>query len=295
MEDIWAIVAGIATGTVVRLMLLKVDYRAYPSAPNGVLIHATVGFVAASLGAVAVPALLKRDYVAVTFLVLAIQQLREVRRSERESLTDLERTEFVPRGEAYIDGLAKGFESRNYVTLLVALVTTSASFLIPGSIWIGIVGGVAAGFILFQIIHRMTGHRTVGELAKVEQVPLDFKGGDLYVGDIFVTNIGLETQRKRIEEGGLGFVITPEDHAAQVTFNNYGLRQAIIHEISRIVGVKRFYQTRRDFDTGQVALYLIPMKKDPETIIEVIKRVPLIESVRREEDLASKNRSHAHE
>lgn len=290
MEDIWSIAAGIVAGTVVRFLLLRVDYRAYPSAPNGVLIHGTVGFVAASLGAVAVPALLQKDYVAVTFLVLAIQQLREVRRAERDSLADLEESEYVPRGNAYIDGLAKGFESRNYVSLLVALITTTVGYLLPAPIWLRVGSGILAGMLFFYFIGRITVHRTIGDLARVETAPLTFKGGDLYVGDTWVDHVGLPEQRKLIEEEGIGFVIKPEDVAAQITFNNSGLRQAIIHEISRIVGLKRFYQTDHDFKTGSVVLYLVPMRNDPERIIEVIKQVPLIESVRRKEDRKPKNR-----
>lgn len=76
--NLWAIGSGILVGTVSRFALLKNDYRNYPSVPNGYLIHLTIGFVAAALGSVAVPALLKEDYVAVTFLALAIQHFRDV-------------------------------------------------------------------------------------------------------------------------------------------------------------------------------------------------------------------------
>ena len=42
-------------------------------------------FIAAGLGAVSIPAIAKPDYVAVTFLVLAAQQFRDVRNMERKA------------------------------------------------------------------------------------------------------------------------------------------------------------------------------------------------------------------
>lgn len=121
--DLILIVTAILAGTLARLLALKEDYRQYPSYPNGYLIHLITGFVSASLGAVAVPAIMTKNFVAVTFLSLAIQQFRDVRKMERGSLKDLENTEFTPRGDAYIDGIPNTFEARNYFALLVALAT----------------------------------------------------------------------------------------------------------------------------------------------------------------------------
>ena len=64
-------------GGVLRLLMLRSDYRQYPTYPHGYISHLALGFVAASLGAVALPALLEEEFVAVTFLSLAAQQFRE--------------------------------------------------------------------------------------------------------------------------------------------------------------------------------------------------------------------------
>lgn len=117
-EHIILIITAIILGTLARVLTIKEDYRQYPSYPNGYLIHLITAFIAASLGAVAVPALMTKNFVAVTFLVLAIQQFRDVRKMERNSLKDLENTEYTYRGDAYIDGIAKTFESRNYFALV---------------------------------------------------------------------------------------------------------------------------------------------------------------------------------
>ena len=112
-NELYTITSAIIIGTLARILTIKEDFRQYPSYPNGFFIQIITGFVAAALGAVAIPALLSKNFVAVTFLTLALQQFRDVRKMEKESLSDLEETEFTYRGKAYIDGIAKTFEARN--------------------------------------------------------------------------------------------------------------------------------------------------------------------------------------
>lgn len=92
--------------------MLRTDYRNYPSYPHGYIIHLSLGAIAASLAAIALPALLEEEYTAVTFLVLCAQQFRDIRNMERETLMKLEENTLVPRGLDYIEGIAKVFESR---------------------------------------------------------------------------------------------------------------------------------------------------------------------------------------
>ncbi|HHW44919.1 MAG TPA: hypothetical protein GXX25_14155, partial [Desulfotomaculum sp.] len=56
------IIAGTLAGTLARLFMLHLDYRQYPGYPHGYLSHLSLGFIAAALGAVAVPAILKPDF-----------------------------------------------------------------------------------------------------------------------------------------------------------------------------------------------------------------------------------------
>ena len=92
------IIPSLLIGFLSRLTILKVDYKQYPSYPQGVLSHLTLGLIASSLGAVALPALVENEFSAVTFLALAAQQFRDVRNLERQSLDNIEPTELVPRG-----------------------------------------------------------------------------------------------------------------------------------------------------------------------------------------------------
>jgi phage terminase large subunit-like protein len=136
MESYGIVIAtGIVAGIINRWLLLRSDYRHYPTYPHGQLIHLALGFIAASLGAVAVPAIAKPDYVAVTFLVLAAQQFREVRNMERETLMKLEESKIISRGTAYIEGIARVFEARNYLVIMTALATSAAVYKPLGSFY----------------------------------------------------------------------------------------------------------------------------------------------------------------
>ncbi|WP_257536018.1 YIEGIA domain-containing protein [Metabacillus litoralis] len=70
-EHIVLILTAIVIGTLARLLTIKQDFRQYPSYPNGYLIHLVTGFVAAALGAVAIPALMTKNFVACNVLNLS--------------------------------------------------------------------------------------------------------------------------------------------------------------------------------------------------------------------------------
>ena len=74
-EYIFPIVFGIIAGTIARIVMLRTDYRQYPTYLHGRVIHLSLGFIAASLGAVAVPAIMEMEFTAVTFLTVAATQL----------------------------------------------------------------------------------------------------------------------------------------------------------------------------------------------------------------------------
>lgn len=153
LEMLALIITATVIGILARIMLIKVDYRQYPNYPNAYLIHVVTGGLAAAIGAFIVPAIVSKEFTAVTFLALGIQHFRDVRKTERESLLDLEGEEYTKRGKAYIDGISKIFESRNYIALLTSLVTGITIELLQTlthvSIWIEIVSGSIVGLILF--------------------------------------------------------------------------------------------------------------------------------------------------
>ena len=67
-RETFGVVIGISFGIISRLLMMRTDYRQYPTYPHGKIIHISLGVIAAALGAVAIPAFLNKNYTAVTFL-----------------------------------------------------------------------------------------------------------------------------------------------------------------------------------------------------------------------------------
>ncbi|TWD96378.1 hypothetical protein FB550_11126 [Neobacillus bataviensis] len=279
-DQVILIVTSLIIGTLARIITIKEDFRQYPSYPNGYLIHLVLGFVAAALGAVAIPALMTKNFIAVTFLTLAIQQFRDVRKSERDSLKDLENTEFAYRGDAYIDGISKTFESRNYFSLIVALGCAITIQLVDSkSSLINIISGAIVGFILIYILKRFSKGKTIGDISEVKEGKIEVKNHELFVDGIYVTNLlGTENASKLFQEEGRAVVIFPRQEHFRVTLENFGQRQAALFEATKTLGVKRYHFTRRDFNDGRVVIALVPIINDIDGLIEVVKKTPLLES-----------------
>ena len=170
-----AILLGIVAGVLARWLMLRSDYRHYPTYPHGQLTHLALGFIAAGLGAVAIPAIAKPDYVAVTFLVLAAQQFRDVRNMERESLNHLEETKIIRRGSDYIEGIAQVFEARNYLVIMTALFTSGATY------WLGWEYAVVAATVSIAFSLLLMSGSYIGNIAEVVAGEVHFEGSLLKV------------------------------------------------------------------------------------------------------------------
>ena len=290
-EHVVIIVTATIVGTISRIITLKEDYRQYPSYPNGYLINLIAGFVAAALGAVAIPALMTKNFVAVTFLTIAIQQFRDVRKAERESLKDLENTESASRGDAYIDGISKTFEARNYIALIVSFATAlTIQFIHFESMWINILCGSILGFFVLFVLRRFSKGKTVGDIAIVKEGKIEIIGSELFVDGIFVTNqLGTENARKLFINEGLAVVVYPKENHFRITLDNFGQRQAMLFESTRAVGVKRYHFTRKDYEEGRIIITLVPIIHDINTIIETVKNTPLLESVKKSHKVMQTN------
>lgn len=290
-----------AAGTLARLYLLRVDYRQYPSYPQGYLTHLFLGFIAAAIGAVAVPALLLRHYEAVTFLVLAATQFRDIRSMERDSLQALETVELVPRGAAYIEGIAKAFEARNYVAMFTALWTGAALAFFPGRLRWGLFPALGGAAVLVLVLNHVMADRRVADYSRVKKAPLHFEGPLLYVGDIMLMNVGLEESRRLILEHGLGAVLEPVNIDARATLASPGQRQAILHDLSAVFGIRRDVDepeftplARLNHETGEVGLVILPVERDAAALVEAIGRVPVIESIKRKPTASAAGRRASH-
>ncbi|CQR73796.1 hypothetical protein SOV_32980 [Sporomusa ovata DSM 2662] len=284
-EDLWVIIIAAAMGTIARILVLKVDYKQYPSYPNGYLIHIVLAFIAASIGAVAIPAVKSNNYTAVTFLALAVQHFRDVRKTERESLRGLEQTEYTPRGEAYIDGIAKTFEARNYFALVVALASSAVMEIIVAIQWgltIQIISGIITGAFVYLVISNFSKGKTVGDIANVRLAKIKVDGSEISVEGTFVSSLaGTENAQKMIEDEGVAVVIEPTQKHFMIALHNFGQRKAILFEATRTLGAKRYNFTRKDYETGRIIILFVPIVRDDEKLLEVVKNTPLLESVKK--------------
>ncbi|MFM1652737.1 YIEGIA family protein [Brevibacillus sp. B_LB10_24] len=269
---------GFGFGVLTRVLLLRTDYRQYPTSPHGKIIHLSLGIIASSLGAVAVPALLKENYTAITFLTVAAQQFRDVRKMERDTLTEVDQHELVPRGGSYIEGIAMAFEGRNYLVIFVAFVTTFAAVLFAW--W----GGLIAGIVTMGIGLKFKSGKTLGHIVDIVPAEVHVDDNNLSVGDIYIMNIGSEEAQEQIRQHGMGFILVPKNQNAKVTIANLGQRQAILHDTATMLGVYRddgepslVPMAKRDLRTGRIGLFLLPMTPDVSKAEQVIVHVPLLE------------------
>ncbi|MFD2168715.1 YIEGIA family protein [Tumebacillus lipolyticus] len=273
------ILIGALCGIACRLYLLRTDYRQYPTYPHGVVIHIALGVIASGLGAMLVATLLKKDYTAVTFLALAAQQFRDVRNMERQMLTNVDALELVPRGATYIEGIAMAFEGRNYLVIGTAFFAALATHLFS------FVGGVVVGLICIWLSHWLMAGKTLETMVNIREGSVHFQGPNLFVDNVLIYNTGLKDSQERILKNGLGFILEPKNANGTVSLGNLGQRQAILHDVSTILGVYRdsgepslVPLSKRDLNTGRLALFLLPMDKDPEKAQQIIKRVPVLEN-----------------
>lgn len=273
------IIIGTCFGMLARLTLLRTDYRQYPTYPHGRIIHLSLGVIAAGLGAVAVPALFDKNYTAMTFLALAAQQFRDVRNMERETLNRLDTMELVPRGATYIEGIAMVFEGRNYLVILTSFATTLFTVLLNGY-W-----GALAGLAALLVAYWFKSGKQVSAIAFVRPGEIRMDGPGLYVDNIYIMNVGLPEDRALIERHGLGLVLSPRNRNCRVTLANIGQRQALLHDLSTILGVYRdtgepalVPMAKLDMSDGRLALFLLPQDRSVERAVQVARRSPVLES-----------------
>lgn len=280
------LISGLVVGILSRVLTLRSDYRHFPGYPHGFVTHISLGVVAAALGAVAVPALVEKEFAAVSFLALAAQQFRDIRNMERETLNHLEETELVPRGKDLIEGIARVFESRNYLAIGAALQAAVVTYF-----W-GLEWAVFSSVVTLWLFTRKlsTGY-CIGDIADVIPSKPYFGTSEyrtlLMVGDIVIMEVGLESSRKKIEKEGLGVLIKPKDDNARATLNKMGQRQAILHTVATLVGSKREVGEtewtplcRKNIDTGELGLFILPNEPDIGPLVQAVKITPVLESSR---------------
>lgn len=278
-EYTYPIIFGVIIGLATRIYMLKTDYRQYPTYLHGKVIHLSLAFIAAGLGTIAVPAIMEEEFAAITFLALAASQFRDVRNMERNTLTELDGYELVPRGSTYIEGIAIAFEGRNYLVIITSFLATLAYLV--GNFWVGLVVGISA----MLISHRLMTGGQIKDIVEIEYVKPHFKDAGLYVDNIYIMNIGLPDRQKEVLQYGMGFILTPKNFNARSTIANLGQRQAILHDMSTALGVYRDSGTpalvplaKRDLNDGRVGIFVLPQEQDLEIALSILGQVPTLEN-----------------
>lgn len=285
-----AVAIGIVFGCIARAVLLRTDFRQYPTYPQGRIIHISFGFIASFIGAVAVPAVLESDWTAVTFLGLAATQFREVRKMERETLEKVDTFELVKRGSPFIEGMAQAFESRNYLVMFTALVTTFFAVFKP---WLGIISGI----IMLMIVKFNMSGKVLKAIANFSEGEIRFEGPNLYVGDIHIKNVGLEESRKLILERAVGVIVTPKNENSVLILSNLGQRQAMLHHVANVLGVYLdsgepdiVPLSKRKMEDGRIGLFLMPEEREFHQIKKILEQVPVLDSAIRLPSEANKGK-----
>lgn len=298
-NSVSVIFIAIVMGTLARVLMIRVDYRQYPSYPQSFVSHLILGFVAACLGAVVTPAFLSEDYAAVTFLALATGQFKDIRSMERDSLERLESMELVRRGEAYIEDIAKRFEARNYVAFLtsfsVCTLSSILDYVFNLQVLILLILEVVFGLLLIFFLRNILKPNTIADIADVKEGKIHFKGPLLMVDDVVIMNIGYQVSKDIILEKGMGITIYPKGENAIATLANIGQRQAIIHNLASQLGIRKDVDepdftplARREPSTGNISLFILTMNNIPHDGIVITKNVPVLESARRKPDGSEK-------
>ncbi|KAA9026139.1 YIEGIA family protein [Niallia endozanthoxylica] len=278
-EYTYPIILGMTVGTLTRIYMLRTDYRQYPTYLHGKIIHIALGFIAAGLGTVAVPSIMEEDFTAITFLTLAASQFRDVRNMERNTLTELDSYEMVPRGKTYIEGIAVAFESRNYLVIFTSLLSTLAYLVF--NLWVGLI----VALISLLISKKLMAGSKIKDIVDITYVEPRFDGAGLYVDNIYIMNIGIPARQEEVLRYGMGFILKPKNFNSRSTIANLGQRQAILHDVSTALGVYRDSGTpalvplaKRDLDDGRVAVFVLPQERDVQKAIEIIGAVPTLEN-----------------
>ncbi len=289
MNELGTILLSTLIGFICRFAMIKVDYRQYPSYPQAYFSHLMIGFIASLLGAVFIPSLIHREYLAVTVLTVAASQFREIREIERTSLTKLDVTEIVPRGEAYIEDIAKKFESRNYAAILCAIFVSALLHILPRFMHPApaAVTGVLLGLILIFILNNFMKSKSIGSIADVAWEPLVFDGAFLLMENKIIANVGLESTVGIIEKSAFGIRLHPYTKDGINVISNIGQRQAVLHNVSARLGIRKDDNepelapiAKRVEETGDVVIMIMPIIRDYERLLRAVRETPVLESAK---------------
>lgn len=283
-----AFIVSLIVGVLCRGFVLRVADKQYPTRPQDYIQQIIISGLASSLGAIAFPALIDKEFSALTFFAVAIQQFQGLSQEERITIENIDQEEVVPKGTAYIEEISSTYESRSYVSLFSSLVASviyiyfarayKLDFLLCTIL--AVLGAITVGLIFRRYLRR----DSIGDIADVVEAKINFDGPILKVNDIFINNIGLEETRNKYLSNAIAIEIIPKNMKAYGIISDLGQRQAILHNLYIHFGINKdvdekdlLATTKVDFDKNTVVIPYLPLVKDIDELIRVVKSTPILE------------------
>ena len=283
-----AFIVALLIGILSRGLVLRITDKQYPSRPQDYLEQIIISGLAAALGAIAFPALIDKEFSALTFFAVAIQQFQGLSQEEQISIENIDEGEVVPKGAAYIEEISSTYESRSYISLFSSLVA-SVLYIYPARAYklgflpctiLAIIGGAIVGFIFKWYLKR----RSIGDIADVVEAKINFDGPILKVNDVYINNIGLEDSRDRYLNQGIAIELIPKDMKAYGIISDLGQRQAILHNLFIHFGINKDVDekdllaiTKLDLNKNTLVIPYLPLVKDMDEVMKVVKSTPILE------------------
>lgn len=278
-------------GTLCRFFVLRVKDRQYPSRPQDYLEQIIISGLAASLGAIAIPALIDKEFSALTFLAVGIQQFQGLSSQEKITLENIENDDMVSKGKSLIEQISISYEIRSYVSLFSALLSSFIYIYLArkynASIMTCTVFAVIAGCAIGLIFRRMIRIQSIKDIADIYGAKITFDGPILKVNDVYMDNIGLKDTRKKYLEQAIAIELVPKDISAYGTLCDLGQQEAIMHNIYIHMGVINDVDekdinpiARVDLDKKSLLIIMIPLLKDEIKFMQASQSTPILDTAK---------------
>ncbi len=284
-----AFITAMIIGTLCRFFVLRVKDKQYPSRPQDYIEQIIIAALAASLGAVALPALMDKEFSALTFLAVGIQQFQGLSQQEKITLENIDSDDLVSKGADYINEIATTYEVRSYISLFSALVSSIVYIYVSkafdADIFVCIIFSAIGGIIVGLIFKRILKRESINDVADIHMAQITFEKQLLKVNGITMANIGLKDTRKKYLEQGMAIEIMPKNMSDFGIINDIGQQRAIMHNIYIHLGFAKDVDekdllpiARTDLDRKSVVIIMIPLIKDEVTFMQVAGSTPVLDT-----------------
>ena len=279
---------AVILGTLSRFLVLRIKDRQYPTRPQDYIEQIIIAGLTSSLGAIALPALIDKEFAALTFLAIGIQQFQGISQQEKISLSNIDEDELVPKGDEYIQEISSTYEVRSYVSLFTALFSSIVYILIARrfgeNIWICSSFAILTALITGLIFRRILRRNNINDIATIREAKLYFDGPIMKVDDIVMTNIGLKSTQQKFLKKGIALEIIPKNKHDFGVINDLGQRQAIIHNIFIHTGVDKDVDehdivstSKANLNKNSIIIVFMPILNDMNLIKQVAGSTPILE------------------